>query len=96
MRQIHHINLKDESGRIYCCLRNKVVKFDEKQRHDFCGGCSMFAGEAGGLGVECVWEDLRPVSDPHTAQDPAAEWRSNQIKHISPADHLATCIVNTT
>lgn len=93
MRQIRHINIADESNRVYCCLRNKVVKLDEEQKNGFCGKCRMYAGDAGGQGVECVWEDMRPVGNPHVVRNPAAELHSNQIKPIVKHDHLATCIV---
>ncbi|MEK8132194.1 hypothetical protein WMW72_30275 [Paenibacillus filicis] len=94
MQPVHHRNLKDESGRIYCCLRNKVVKLDDRQEHEFCRGCSMFAGDAEGQGVDCVWEDLRPVASPYVVRDPAKEWLSNQTRHIwPPINHLSTLMV---
>lgn len=93
MRQIRHINLADENSRVYCCLRNKVVKLDEEQKKGFCGSCRMYAGDAEGQGVECIWEDMRPVSNPHMVRNPGAELLSNQMKQIANTDHLATCIV---
>ncbi|MCZ8515533.1 hypothetical protein O9H85_24625 [Paenibacillus filicis] len=82
MPQVRHINRTDSSGRIYCCLRNKVVVLDKEHRSLFCAGCRMYAGDAGGLGVECLWEDVRPVGNPHLVDDPEAELRSNQTKKI--------------
>ena len=79
-QMIRHINLADKEGKIYCCLRNKVVLLDEEQRSRFCAGCRMYAGNAGGLGVECLWQDSRPLADPYVAVDPAAEFLSNQKK----------------
>ncbi|WP_281889712.1 hypothetical protein [Paenibacillus sp. YYML68] len=89
MKSIKHINLKDEKGNVYCCLRNKVVCLDEQQIQQFCSGCGMLEGFAGGLGVECVWNDARPVLDPHIADNADEEWLSNQIKHMSPGAHAA-------
>lgn len=93
VREVRHINLSDPDGQVYCCLRNRVVKLDDEQKQAFCSGCRMYAGEASGKGVECVWEDLRPVSDPHVVRDPYAELTSNQKRQIWPTDHLSTCMV---
>ncbi|ALS23883.1 hypothetical protein [Paenibacillus naphthalenovorans] len=91
MRQIRHINLADENSRVYCCLRNKIVKLDEDQKKGFCASCRMYAGDAGGQGVECVWGDMRPVSDPYVVNNPGAELLSNQKKQIGNTDYLSTC-----
>jgi hypothetical protein len=92
MRNVKHVNLADQEGRVYCCLRNRVVKLDDEQKERFCKGCIMYSGDAQGLGVECVWEDIRPVADPHVATEPYVEWKSNQAKGIS-MDHLATLMI---
>lgn len=92
MRNVKHVNLADQEGRVYCCLRNRVVKLDEEQKAGFCRSCIMYSGDAKGQGVECLWEDARPVADPHVAADPYKEWKSNQVKGIS-IDHLATVII---
>ncbi|MCZ8523531.1 MULTISPECIES: hypothetical protein [Paenibacillus] len=93
MRQINHVNLTDTNGKIYCCLRNKIVSLDESQKQNFCGGCKMFAGDAGGRGVECVWDDARPVSNPHTVNNPFTEMLSNQARRVNLTDHLSTVVV---
>ena len=96
MAQIKHINIADESGQVYCCLRNKVVKLDKEQKKGFCGSCRMYAGDAGGQGVECVWEDLRHVQNPYVVRNPVAELLSNQTKQIGNSnDHLSTLMVFT-
>jgi hypothetical protein len=59
-----------------------VVELDDKQLEDFCSGCRMFAGDAGGQGVACIWEDVRDVSNPHIVHNPLAEFVSNQIKQV--------------
>lgn len=82
MRSVKHINLSDPDGRIYCCLRNKIVKLDEVQKEQFCQSCRMYAGNAGGRGVECAWEDMRSVKDPYIVTSPDAEFNSNQQKRI--------------
>ena len=83
MKTINHVNYKDQDGNIYCCLRNKIVKLDDQQRQTFCNGCSMFAGTAGGKGVECMWDDMRNVDDPHIVTDPLQEFFRNQVRHVS-------------
>ncbi|WP_238178212.1 hypothetical protein [Paenibacillus contaminans] len=84
MTMINHINMADENGRVYCCLRNKVVSLDAKHRKTFCSGCKMYRGDAGGQGVECAWDDARGVSEPYTVSDPQGEWLNNQIRKVKP------------
>ncbi|WP_179232965.1 hypothetical protein [Paenibacillus rigui] len=82
MGAITHVNYSDPDGQIYCCLRNKVVKLDEEQQTRFCQGCKMFGGNAEGKGVECVWEDMRSVSDPYVVTDPILEFIKNQTRIV--------------
>lgn len=82
MSVITHINYTDQDGQIYCCLRNKVVKLDEEQTARFCQGCKMYAGDAGGKGVSCVWEDVRRVAEPHVVTDPVMEFIKNQTRSV--------------
>ncbi|PZE20708.1 hypothetical protein CBW46_011065 [Paenibacillus xerothermodurans] len=82
MRLVTHVNYADPDGQIYCCLRNKLVKLDEFQMERFCYGCKMFAGTAKGRGVECIWADMRNVSEPHLVHDPVREFAMNQIRAI--------------
>ncbi|MFB7816230.1 hypothetical protein ACFC0X_18900 [Paenibacillus chitinolyticus] len=86
MTPIHHINYRNEHNEVYCCLRNKVVELDDRQKNDFCSGCQMFAGFAGGKGVECEWEDMRDVPNPMRVFDPMKEFMSNQIRKIELDD----------
>jgi hypothetical protein len=83
MQPTNHVNFMDSDGHIYCCLRNKVVKFDQEQKERFCHDCKMFAGFADGRGVECEWEDLRGVNNPYIVVDPVQEFLSNQRRSIS-------------
>lgn len=83
MPEINHIHLATDKGEIYCCLRNRVVVLDEDHRSRFCSSCKMYNGDAGGKGVECVWNDQRDVSDPHLVTDPYKEWVENQKRKDS-------------
>ncbi|SFL67354.1 hypothetical protein SAMN03159341_108164 [Paenibacillus sp. 1_12] len=82
MELINHINYTDQNDNIYCCLRNRVVKLNQAQQEQFCKSCKMFAGTADGRGVECAWEDVRNVSNPHIVIDPAREFISNQRRVV--------------
>jgi hypothetical protein len=84
MQLTNHINYMDSDGHIYCCLRNKLVKLDQQQEERFCHGCKMFAGFVSGGGVECAWEDLRRVNNPHIIVDPVQEFISNQRRIVPP------------
>ncbi|GIP35415.1 hypothetical protein [Paenibacillus sp. J2TS4] len=83
MPQINHIHYATDKGEVYCCLRNRVVRLDEDHRSRFCSSCKMYNGDAGGRGVECLWDDLRDVSDPHLVTDPHKEWAANQKRKDS-------------
>jgi hypothetical protein len=83
LRIVTHVNYTDQDGQIYCCLRNKIVKLDQLQREQFCQGCKMFGGTANGQGVECVWEDMRNVSEPHIVHDPVSEFIMNQTRAVT-------------
>ncbi|MFD2615623.1 hypothetical protein [Paenibacillus gansuensis] len=82
MKRVHHINIKNDRGEVYCCLRNKVVPLDEEQLTSFCKGCSMFAGTAGGQGVECIWNDMRSIGSPCLITDPVSELKQNQTRQV--------------
>ncbi|MVP01984.1 hypothetical protein [Paenibacillus lutrae] len=86
MTLIHHINYQNADNEVYCCLRNKVVRLDDYQKNTFCGGCKMFAGFAGGKGVECEWDDMREVSNPLIVRDPVKELFSNQVRKLELDD----------
>lgn len=92
---INHINLPDTMGQVYCCLRNRVVRYDAGHRARFCGNCKMFNGTAGGCGVECLWDDSRAEAavsksgETGAAEyacvvvtDPVAEWAAHQKKRV--------------
>jgi hypothetical protein len=82
MPMITHFNHKSSDNEIYCCLRNKIVALDSNQKEQFCSGCKMYDGDAGGKGVACIWEDLRNVNNPHIVHNPFVEFANNQIKQV--------------
>ncbi|OGX68590.1 MAG: hypothetical protein A2189_04620, partial [Paenibacillus sp. RIFOXYA1_FULL_44_5] len=84
MPVIQHYNYADRGGQVYCCLRNKVVKADDKQIEEYCNGCKMFSGTISGQGLTCAWEDVRDIDNPHVVHDPWREYFSNQIKLVKP------------
>lgn len=78
---INHVNLPDGNGNIYCCLRNRIVRLEAGHTERYCRGCRMYNGDAGGTGVECLWDDIRETeSDQVVVTDPREEWVSNQKK----------------
>ncbi|WP_040949937.1 hypothetical protein [Gorillibacterium massiliense] len=82
MTMITHINLENSETEVYCCLRNRIIRLDDQHKHQFCAGCKMFRGEAGGRGVECRWDDPRNLPDPYVVTSPQDEWQSNQERKI--------------
>jgi hypothetical protein len=80
---IRHHNYCNESGEIYCCLRNRVVQLDDEQLQRFCQGCGMFAGTMPDVGISCDWDDFGDVADPHHALDPWIEYKRNQMRQVS-------------
>jgi hypothetical protein len=79
---ITHYNYRNSDNEVYCCLRNKVVTLNNQQTEQFCKGCKMFEGDAGGKGVACVWEDTRNVGNPHIVLNPLVEFASNQMRQV--------------
>lgn len=80
---MNHINLPDAMGQVYCCLRNRVVRYDEGHQSRYCSGCKMFNGTAAGCGVECLWDDNRYKNTDHViVTDPVGEWTNNQKKRV--------------
>lgn len=80
---VNHINVADVKGQVYCCLRNRIVVYDEEHRTRYCNGCKMYNGNAGGAGVECLWDDIRETEDGQmVVTDPVQEWTSNQKRRV--------------
>ena len=80
---INHINVPDAMGQIYCCLRNRVIRYDQNHQSQYCSACKMFNGTADGCGVECLWDDSRAkAGDYILVSDPVREWAGNQKKRV--------------
>lgn len=96
MPLINHLNLSDSNSRVYCCLRNRVVLLDDAHKETYCALCGMFNGDAGGGGVECLWDDMRETEGSTVVvEDPYREWASNQVRKVKTAgDDNAACGVN--
>jgi hypothetical protein len=79
---ITHMNYKNEEGNVYCCLRNKVVSLNKVQTLHFCSTCTMFKG-LNSTKVNCSWEDIRDLENPHCVIDPYLEYKSMQQRKIT-------------
>lgn len=78
---INHVNYVNENGTVYCCLRNKLVEFNQLQINHFCSGCNMKKG-INQESVLCYWQDNRKISDPHIVFDPKVEYLSMQRRKL--------------
>lgn len=78
MALITHMNLTNEDGNVYCCLRNKIVLLNDLQVLNYCSSCTMNKGLQRGKSVNCIWDDLRDVKNPHIVFDPNLEYKSMQ------------------
>ncbi len=52
-----HINIIDNSGRIYCHRLAKITKMNPYHYETHCKMCPYFVDTAGGKGVECQYDD---------------------------------------
>ena len=57
---VNHFNYMDGNGRIFCKRQDKVRKVAPKYKG--CDGCPYLFGSLQGIGVECMWEDVPPLS----------------------------------
>ncbi|UUZ95920.1 hypothetical protein LJK87_16990 [Paenibacillus sp. P25] len=76
----NHVNYVNKEGKVYCCLRNKVVPLDEAQVLGYCAGCPMNRGVELGKRVQCGWNDLRNIKNPHIVRDPYVEYTRMQTR----------------
>ena len=76
--RVNHLNyVSEDSGKVYCRKRNKVVELNDNQFSNHCSSCPMFAGSLQGEGVECVWTDNRQDVEPiHSVTSPEVERNS--------------------
>lgn len=57
---INHFNYMDRNGQIFCKRQDKVRKVAPKYKG--CDDCPYLFGSLQGMGVECMWEDVPPLS----------------------------------
>ena len=57
---VNHFNCMDGTGRIFCKRQDKVRKVAPKYKG--CDDCPYLFGSLQGIGVECMWEDVPPLS----------------------------------
>lgn len=57
---VNHFNYMDRNGQIFCKRQNKVRKVAPKYKG--CDDCPYLFGSLQGMGVECMWEDVPPLS----------------------------------
>ena len=57
---VNHFNYMDGNGRIFCKRQDKVRKVAPKYKG--CDDCPYLSGSLQGIGVECMWEDVPPLS----------------------------------
>ena len=57
---VNHFNYMDRNGQIFCKRQNKVRKVAPKYKG--CDDCPYLFGSLQGIGVECMWEDVPPLS----------------------------------
>ncbi|TVY06716.1 hypothetical protein [Paenibacillus cremeus] len=77
---VTHVNHVTKYGSIYCCLRNKVVPLNDYQISHYCSGCKMNQGVEQGDKVQCYWNDVRNISNPHIVYDPQTEFKRMQAR----------------
>jgi hypothetical protein len=78
MAYVEHVNVVNDSGNVYCCLRNKVVEFNEEHVSRFCSACMMNRGLTPGKSVQCSWKDHRAKESKRVVLDPSAEFHRMQ------------------
>lgn len=57
---VNHFNYMDRNGQIFCKRQDKVRKVAPKYKG--CDDCPYLFGSLQGIGVECMWEDVPPLS----------------------------------
>ena len=60
LESVNHFNYMDGNGRIFCKRQDKVRKVAPKYKG--CDDCPYLFGSLQGIGVECMWEDVPPLS----------------------------------
>ena len=57
---VNHFNYMDKNGRIFCKRQDKIRKLAPEYKG--CDDCPYLFGSLQGMGVECMWEDVPPLS----------------------------------
>ena len=57
---VNHFNYMDRNGQIFCKRQDKVQKVAPKYKG--CDDCPYLFGSLQVMGVECMWEDVPPLS----------------------------------
>ena len=57
---VNHFNYMDKNGRIFCKRQDKIRKLAPEYKG--CDDCPYLFGSLQGIGVECMWEDVPPLS----------------------------------
>jgi len=92
--KINHLNYPDDEGRVYCRMKNTVMKIEMTDCF-VSASCPICAGSIQGMGVECFYTDLisedntmlaLTIPDPNRQQMKIAELIN---KGLIPADPLA-------
>ena len=60
LEMVNHFNYMDRNGQIFCKRQDKVRKVAPKYKG--CDDCPYLFGSLQGIGVECMWEDVPPLS----------------------------------
>ncbi len=55
---LHHINLTDANGNVYCHAHHEIMPLDGQHISEYCWNCPLLAGFPGqGTGVDCLYID---------------------------------------
>lgn len=60
LESVNHFNYMTRNGRIFCKRKDKVRKVAPEYKD--CNNCPYLFGSLQGMGVECMWEDVPPLS----------------------------------
>lgn len=60
LEMVNHFNYMTKGGEIFCKRLDKVRKVAPEYKG--CDDCPYLFGSLQGMGVECMWEDVPPLS----------------------------------
>lgn len=70
---MEHVNIKTDSGHVYCRATKSVEKYSDAFISKHCEGCPFFVADAMGEGVICEWDDKRDIKEPYVVDNPNKE-----------------------